>query len=189
MKKYIKSSLLGISIMLVSVNTLAADFNYTWGQVSYDDVSLDISGLRNIDGDGLTFSGAYEVTPVVYVKGSISMWDMDFGVDVDYLQFGAGYHTPVNNKTDAVFEFSFGDLDIDSTSIDSWTLSAAVRHQIDNKLELDGAIGLTDYDNDDTEVFLAFNALYSFKKDIAGIFKFRTEDNIDIVSFGVRFYF
>lgn len=189
MKKHIAGSLFALSTTLISANTLAADFNYNAAQVSYDDISLDLPGLIGIDGDGLTFAGSLEITPEVYLKGNISMWDMDFGVDMDLLEIGAGYHMPLNAKTDAVVEFSLGDLEIDSIDVDTWTLSAGARHQVDNKLELGGTIGLTDYDGEDTEIFLAFNLVYNIQKDIAGVFQFRTDDYIDMISFGARFYF
>lgn len=189
MKTHIAGSLLALSTTLLSANTYAADFNYNAIQVSYDDISLDFPGVPSLDGDGFSFAGALEITPDVYIKGNIGMWDVDFGIDIDQLEIGAGYHMPLNQKTDGVFEFSMGNLEIGSLDVDTWTLSAGARHQLDNKLELGGTIGLTDYDGDETEIFLSFNALYSLQKDVAGIFEFTTEDNITSLSFGARFYF
>lgn len=188
MIKITLKSFLVVSFLFAPLSIQAADFDYTWGQASYDDVDLSLSGLPSFDGDGFTFSGSYEINSDVYLRGNLSMWDMDVGIDVDFIEFGAGYHMPLNKQADVIFEFVLGDLDIASINIDTWSLIAGARYLANNKLELGGKAGLTDYEGGDTELFLAFNALYSFKKNIAAVFEFRTEDNLDLMSFGVRFY-
>ena len=193
MKNLAARILFGLGFMLVSAHAIAADFNYTWAQLTYDDVDNNFSGLADIDADGFSFSGAFEVTPAIYVKARYSTWDADFGIDLDYWEFGVGFHTPIQNQTDLVVEAGIGEVELSSSlasvDVDTWSVSAGVRHQIGNEVELGATIGIVDYDDDDTETFFGLNALYNFQKNLAGVFEYRTDDNVDVLSLGLRLYF
>lgn len=194
MKIITKPFLMSLFIFSFSMNSYAADFNYNFGQITYDDVDIDFPGITANDGDGFSFSGSFEVTSDIFVSASYSMWDLASSIDADTWKIGGGYHMPLQPATDLVLEAMIGNSELSSNfaSIDNdiWSISAGVRHSVNQELELGGKIGVVDYENKsgtDTEISVA--AIYNFQKNIAGLVTLNFGDDVDIMSFGARFYF
>ena len=179
-------------LMTYTMSSQASEFNYNYGQVSYDDVEFD-SGFLNADADGFSIAGSSEITPDIFFTASYSIWEVGSVIDVDTWMIGAGYHMPLNAKSDLVLEASIGNLEasaVTSVDFDIWTVSAGVRYSIDSKLEIAGKVGIRDSENNpDTDTFFQANAVYEFQKNIAGVVSYETGDNIDVLSVAARFYF
>ena len=196
MRRIVKQSLMATLLVSYAISSLAADFNYNYGQVSYDDAEFDFgpgAGILNTDADGFSLAGSFEVTPELFVTASISMWEAANTVDADTWLVGAGYHMPLNAKTDLLVEANIGNLEmsaVTSLDYDIWAVSAGVRHSLDDKLEIGGKFGWKDYERKpDTDTFFQVNAVYEFQKNIAGLISYETADTIDVLSVAARFYF
>lgn len=133
------------ALTLLSTLSLAAhagNFNYNYGQIAYE------TG----DFEGLTLTGAFEVNKDIFVLARyVAVTDDSLGVDFNYdeISVGAGYHMPIDKKTDAVFTVSFssGEVDVNIpffgkvTADDTGLLATAgVRHNLNAKVELAGGI-------------------------------------------------
>lgn len=194
MKMIAKSVFTGLFLLGISINSYAADFNYNFGQLSYDDVDMDLSGVTGSDADGFSFAGSIEVTPDIFVSASYSMWDLTSAIDSDTWKIGGGYHWSIQPETDLVLEAMIGNNELSSSvsSVDNdiWSISVGVRHSLSKKLELGGKISLVDYENKSgTDTEIGINALYNFNKTIAGQVSLNFGDDVDVISVGARFYF
>lgn len=135
---------IGFIALLASLSwgAQAANFNYNYGQIGFetgDFEGLALTGLFKVNKETFVIAryvGLTETTTVLGVE-----------VDVDYTEIsvGAGYHMPINSKTDAVFTISFGsgEVDVASGTVDDTglMLTAGVRHNLKNtKFELAGGV-------------------------------------------------
>jgi hypothetical protein len=57
-------------------------FNYTYVELSYDELDFDL-GPVDVDGDGLTLSGSFEINDDWHVYASYGSHDLEFGIDLD----------------------------------------------------------------------------------------------------------
>ncbi|MGD8484579.1 MAG: hypothetical protein PVJ63_06355 [Thioalkalispiraceae bacterium] len=189
------------SLMLMTVTTLlgftvtshAADFNYNYGQLTYDDIDIDFPGITSIDGDGFSVAGSFAVAPNVFVAAKFGSWDLDYGIDATGYELGGGYHMPLDQKTDMIFGFSFGNIDLDSgagsADTDVIEFSAGLRHQLNPQIELAGKIAYVDYDEGDSDIGFDVGAAYAFTQTVSGVVNFGFGDDVDTLSFGARMYF
>lgn len=171
----------GLVALLASLSwgTQAADFDYNYGQIGY----------QTGDFTGLALTGSFEVNKDIFVLARyISMANDELGFDVDYDEFsiGAGYHMPINKKTDAVFTVSFssGEFDAPPGNDDTGVLlTAGVRHNLNTQFELAGGIyHISTFDGD---TGLQAEARYNINKKMSAGLTFSTGDYLD--GFGLNF--
>ena len=74
----------------------SSQFNYSYVELSYDETEIG----ANIDGDGLTLSGSFEINDEWHAFASFGNADYDFGFDVDTWALGAGYVFPLQDDID-----------------------------------------------------------------------------------------
>ena len=138
---------IGLIALLASLSwgAQAANFDYNYGQIGYE------TG----DYEGLTLTGSFEVNKDVFViaryvalTNTINVLGLDVDFDFDDISVGAGYHMPIDQKTDAVFTVSFDSAEVSAivlgnkvTADDTGLLATAgVRHNLNAQIELAGGI-------------------------------------------------
>jgi hypothetical protein len=170
-------------------NSAGSPFSYTYVQLDF--IHGDIDGFS--DGpDGFDLLGSYQLqNPNLFVFGGITMLSGDVGaadVDWDTYAIGLGYHTPLAPITDLVFGGSLLLLDTD-TSADGtgWSLEAGVRHNASEQFEVDGTIGVTDFSDTSSNVWLELGAIYKVSPQLGILGTLLTSDDMDTISIGVRY--
>lgn len=126
---------IGLLALLASLSwgAQAANFNYNYGQIGYE------TG----DFEGLTLTGSFEVNKELFVLARyVAVTDDSLGIDIDYdeISVGAGYHMPIDQKTDAVFTVSFSSGEVGALDDTGLLATAGVRHNLNNQIELAGGI-------------------------------------------------
>ena len=134
---------IGLIALLASLSwgAQAGNFDYNYGQIGYE------TG----DFEGLTLTGSFEVNKDVFVIARyVALTDDSLGIDIDFddISVGAGYHMPIDQKTDAVFTVSFDSAEFSAiilgnkvTADDTGLLATAgVRHNLNAQIELAGGI-------------------------------------------------
>lgn len=173
----------GLVALLASLSwgTQAADFDYNYGQIGY----------QTGDYTGLALTGSFEINKDIFVLARyISMTNDELGFDLDYdeISVGAGYHMPIDKKTDAVITVSFSSGDVDAGVLGSdddtgLFLTAGVRHNLNTQFELAGGIyHITTFDGD---TGLQAEARYNINNKMSAGLTFSTGDYLD--GFGVNF--
>jgi hypothetical protein len=148
----------------------SAQFNYTYVQIGYDELDFDV-GPFDVDGDGLTLSGSYEINDDWHVYASFGNFDLDPGnADIDTWTLGAGYVFPLKEDIDIYGRVLYIDQSADTSSLDEdgLGLQARIRARVTDELELEGGIQYTDVVDTDTSLQAA--ARYNFSENFsAGI--------------------
>jgi len=182
---------IGLIALLASMSwgTQAANFDYNYGQIGYE------TG----DFEGLTLTGSFEINKDIFVLARyVALTNDDFGVDLDYdeISVGAGYHMPIDKKTDAVFTVSFdsaevsvfvpffGKVTADDTGI---LLTAGVRHELNPQIELAGGIYHNSTFNGDTGI--QGEARYNINSKMSAGLSYISGDYLDGLSINFRMGF
>lgn len=162
----------------------AADFNYNYGQVSYE------TG----DFEGLVLTGSFEINKDMFIIARyVDTTNDEYGIDIDYseVSVGAGYHMPVDPKTDAVFSVSFdsGEAEAlisgipvsdDDTGV---LLTAGIRHSLNPQIELAGGIyHISTFDGD---TGIQGEVRYNINNEMSAGLSYLSGDYLD--GFGLNF--
>ena len=143
--------------------TQAQPFNYTYAELGYDETDFDLGGGGDIDGDGLTLSGSFEINEDWHAFASFANSDLDFGIDVDTWAIGAGYRYPLQDDLDIYGRVLYitsdvsGPVDADD---DGLGLQARLRFRVSEEFEVEGGIQHLDVGDSDTS--LQASARYHF---------------------------
>lgn len=176
---------IGLFTLLVTMSwgTHAAGFDYTYGQIDY----------QTGDYEGFALTGSYEVNKDIFILARyINMSNDETAADIDYSEFsiGAGYHMPIDNKTDAVFtaSFSSGEFDTTPKSDDTgFLLTAGVRHNFSPQFEFAGNIFHINTFNGDTGI--QAEARYKIDNKMSAGLKISLGDYLDGISANFRMGF
>lgn len=187
--------LLGLTLVLVLSPAMADGLSYNYIQLGYQKADLDddLAGI-SIDGDGYGISGSFEVGESFFIGAGYSALDFDFGVDLDQLSIGGGYHTGLSDRSDFFATISyiraeasvsgFGSLDEDGYGV-----SVGIRGLLTDNVELNGSIAYSDLGDGADGTAFGVGALYSFTENFALGFDVSTDDDVTMYGVGARFYF
>jgi hypothetical protein len=159
-------SLPTLSLAQESAKPTKPQFNYTYVEIGYDKHDFDVEGAPdNIDGDGLTLSGAFALKDNWHVYGSYGNADLDFGIDLDTWVLGLGYSHPIKKDVDLYGRVLYLDTkaDLGSTSShdDGLGIQFRIRGRVNDKIEVEGGIQYIDVAHSDTS--LQASVRYYFK--------------------------
>jgi len=152
--------------------TQTQPFNYSYVELSYDESDFDLGG-GDIDGDGLTLSGSYEINEDWHAYASYGTADLDFGIDIDTLAIGAGYRYPLQGDLDIYGRVLYISSDVDvpgpgGADEDGLGLQVRLRFRVSDEFEVEGGIQHVDVFDSDTS--LQASARYHFSENFsAGI--------------------
>lgn len=184
----LRFSLLAI-LLAFSVAANADEFTYSWLQAGYGTVDFDDI---DVDGDGLGFSGSFEINDDYFIFGGYSQADLDFGIDTSSFGAGFGYNTAVGENADlfATVSYEYVEVDVPGFGSDDesgFGLGVGMRFLPVPSVELNGSINYIDVGDDDTVLSLA--GLYNFNPQFsAGLGGAFSDDATSWTLFG-RWYF
>ena len=167
----------------------SAQFNYTYVQISYDELDFDV-GPFDVDGDGLTFSGSYEINDDWHVYASFGSFDLDPGnADIDTWTLGAGYVFPLKEDIDIYGRVLYIDqsADVPSLDEDGLGLQARIRARVTDEFELEGGIQYTDIVDTDTSLQAA--ARYNFTENFSAGITLNFAGDTDGIGINARYSF
>ena len=148
-------------------------FEYTYVEIGYDETEFEVGGGGDIDGDGLTVSGSFELTNEWHFFASYGQADLDLGRDLDTLTVGAGYVYPLKSNIDLYGRVLYIDREVDGlgplgADDDGLGLQFRIRGRVSEELELEGGIQYVDVADSDTS-FQAGARYYFSESFSAGI--------------------
>lgn len=216
-------SMLGFGIAALSFSASAAqELSYSYLELDYINLDIDEVGdsgdalddLDNGDGWGVRGSYAFPSNWFAFANYSVTQADTSFtddlnqsfnsDTDINRLDIGAGYHTPLNTRTDLVFRLAYTDYDADgfdfggsnSTSIDDlkddssdgYFIDVGLRSQLGDNLE--GSVGTryTDLENND-DFGIIGNLMYEFSPALGLNVGMEAGDSITQILIGLRYSF
>lgn len=187
--------LLGVALIFSMSPAFAGDMNYNYIELGYQSAALDdgLSGF-DIDGDGFGIRGAFEVSENWFVPVSYGNLDFDFGVDLDQLSAGIGYHNELSNETDFFATLSYLRAEVSASGFgsveeDGYGVSVGVRGMLVDNVELTGNVSYSDLGDGADGTAFGVGALYSFSDSFAVGLEIDFDEDVTIYGVGARFYF
>jgi opacity protein-like surface antigen len=168
----------------------SSQFNYSYVELSYDETDFDI-GPFDVDGDGLTLAGSFELNEEWHAYASFGSHDLDFGIDLDTWTLGAGYAFPLREDTDLYGRVLYIDISADprlaAADEDGLGFQFRLRSQITEVFEVEGGIQYTDVIDSDTSL-QAF-ARYHFTETLSAALGLTFAGDTDGIGVSARFSF
>jgi len=168
----------------------SAQFNYTYVEISYDELDFDL-GPVDVDGDGLTLSGSFEINDDWHVYAAYGSHDLDFGIDIDTWTLGAGYVFPLKEDIDIYGRVLYIDQSADagpgSADEDGLGIQARIRARVTDEFELEGGVQYVDVV--DTDTSLQAVARYHFTENFSAGIGLTFAGDTDGISVNARYSF
>jgi hypothetical protein len=186
----------GLTLLLFAAPTFAADISYNFIEAGYQEIDVDggfVGGL-DIDGDGYGVGGSFELNENWFIAASYSKANFDFGVDLDQLMLGTGYHVPISDNADFYGMFSFinAEASVDgggSVDEDGYAATIGLRGMIGERFELNGSLAYVDLGNGGDTFAFGAGALYNFSDAFAAGVSIDIDEDVTAYGVGFRVYF
>ncbi len=183
----------GALVLALTAPAWADQPSYSFAGAAYQRVELDDLGL-NIDGNGLSIGGSFEIGDNWHVFGSYSSTDFGFGIDVNTLQVGAGYHVLISDNTSFFTNLSLVRAEVDvgilgSVDDDGYGLTIGMRSNVSERFEAEGSLSYVDLGNGADGLAAGGAGWYRLSDSFAiGLIVYFDED---VVAYGIggRYYF
>ena len=180
-------------LLAVFSSAAADDLNYNFIQFGYDRIELDSDFGFDVDGDGWTLGGSFEVGESWFLFAGYGQADFDFGIDLDQWSAGAGFHTPMANNVDFVATLGYVTADIGAAGVsvddDGLGASIGIRAMVSPFIELNGAINYTDLGDFGDDTSLSGSAWYNFTEQFALGLGLGLGDDVTEYGIGALLYF
>lgn len=170
-------------------------------KLSYTYVGLGYQTGEVLDEDfsGFGIAGSAALNESLYLIGAYSslssddQLDVGFGaddVDVTQLNFGVGFHTPINTSLDFFTDLSFAKAEIEYLSAsedgNGYLINAGLRGKPTDNFEFGASINYADIE-DEGETGYSVSARVFVDPKISLGLGYGSADDVDTVSFNVRF--
>lgn len=166
-------------------------FGYTYVEVGYAETEFDVGGPGDVDGDGLTVSGSFELNNEWHFFASYGQADLDSGFDVDTVAIGAGYVFPFKSDIDFYGRVLYIDSEVDGPGAagddDGLGLQFRIRGRVNDEFELEGGIQYVDVS--DSDVSLQAGARYHFSDAFSAGIGITFGGDADGIGINARFAF
>ena len=190
-----KKLLLGTALVFAMSPAFAGDLSYNFIELGYQKAELDddLAGI-SFDGDGFGIGGSFEVGESWFVGVGYSTIGFDFGIDLDQISVGGGYHAGLSDRTDFFAALSYLSVEVSASGLgsvdeDGYGVAIGVRSMLTDNVELNGSLGYSDLGNGADGTAFNAGALYSFTESFAVGFDIGIEEDVTLYSVGGRFYF
>jgi hypothetical protein len=181
-----------ISLLTLAAPAMADGPNYNYIEGSYQRVTLD-DGFIDVDGDGFGIGGSVGIGDNWQLIGGYNSTDFDFGVDLDQLLIGGGFHTALTPNTDFVANLAYIRLDASafgqSFDDDGYAASVGVRSMVSDKFELAGFVQYADLSDSGNDTSVRGEAWYNFTQSFAVGLNVGTAEDVLTYGIGARVYF
>jgi hypothetical protein len=165
-------------------------FNYSYVELGYDETDFDL-GPFDVDGDGLTLAGSFEINDEWHAYASYGSSDLDFGIDVDTWTLGAGYVFPLKEDVDLYGRVLYVDVSVDAgpaaADDDGLGLQFRIRTRVTDEFELEGGIQYVDVSDSDTS--LQASARYHFTEALSAAVGITFAGDTDGIGISARYSF
>jgi hypothetical protein len=158
-----------LGLFVFSATAVAEDLNYTFIQGSYGQMEVDDV---DVDGDGFGIEGSVALTDRFHLFGGYTTADMDFGVDLNQLEAGVGFNSPIAETVDLIASLAYVSAEVEVPgfgSIDDsgYGLGLGLRAMVTPVLEVNGDIQYVDFGDGGDDTGFGAGFLYSFTERFA----------------------
>lgn len=175
---------------LAAAPARAAEFSYTYAEGGYQSVDLD---SPSVDGDGLFLGGSVQISQTLFLSADLDYTEFNRGVDTRNLDLGLGVRLPAAPDIDVVLRGGYADAHVDTRfgdfDDDGYFVSGGARWQLNEQVELNGALRYVDLDDSGDDVGLVLGVVVAVRPRVALLAGGEFSDDADILNIGFRYYF
>ncbi|MCW8195130.1 hypothetical protein F6455_10065 [Proteobacteria bacterium 005FR1] len=183
-----KTKHLLLASMIVAAPMASAELSYTYVTAGYV-IDGEVDGT-SFDLDGLTLGGSFAVREDVYIFGNYQALETDPGnIDVDRIDLGAGFHTPIAENIDFDVSLAYSDIEIGSADGDGFQLKGGLRGMPSSVFEWNAYLVYEDIDFDDSDTGYELAGRYFFAENISAGLTLRNVSDLETMAVNVRFDF
>lgn len=180
------------ALILSSATALAEGPSYSYIQAAYQEIDVDIGGNNDADGDGYGVAGSVAINEDWFVFAGYSSFDLESVVDLDQLEIGGGWRSPINSRTDWFVTASYLDYELSapgfgSDSEDGFGVGVGVRSMLNPAFEVFGKVSYEDVGDGDTTI--AGGVWYTVSGNLALGALLDVGDDVTAYGVGIRLYF
>ena len=161
-----------------------ADLSYTYAELRFVDV--DANG-----GDGIRFTGSYELENNWMIVGGLTALDFNNNVDSTVLEFGGGYVWHYSKDFDLLGTLRFVRVEVDtpggSADDNGFAFSAGARGLLAPQFEIRGSVNHINVNGNDTYLELAGD--YYFTEEFSAGVSLEFAGDTDAFTIGARWFF
>lgn len=184
-------SLVSILLLVLSVSVSAQTVSYDYIQASFGRVDFDSNNF-DADGDGLGFSASFSIDDDFHVFGQYQTADLSFGVDINILELGGGYHTEISRNLNLSANVGYLEINgsgIGSADADGLFVGLGLRGAVSEVVELYGGLDYIDFDEADGETRANAGSLLALNERLGVGIEANLWDDVNIFQLHARYYF
>jgi len=161
-----------------------ANLNYNYAELRFVDVDSN-------SGDGIRFNGSFDLGNSWLILGGVTSLDFGNNVDTTAWELGAGYVWHYSKDFDLLSTLRFVNAKVEnqggSVTDNGFAFSAGARGHITPEFEVRGSVNHISFDNSDTYLELAGD--YHFNSEFAAGVSVEFAGDVDVITFGARWFF
>jgi hypothetical protein len=180
-----------VSLFAFSATAAAEGISYNFIQGSYGQVEFDD---LDVDGDGFGVEGSVALTERFHLFGGYTTADMDFGIDLNQLEAGLGFNSPLSDTVDLVASVAYVSAEVDAAGFGSvddsgFGLGIGLRGMLTPAFEANGEIQYVDFGDGGDDTGFGAGFLYSFTDQFAAGASGDWSDDFSSYQLNARFLF
>ena len=179
-------------LLLSSTAAMAEGPSYSYIQAAYQEIDIDL-GIVDVDGDGWAVAGSVAINESWYGFASYGSGELESIVDVDQFAIGAGWHSPINERTDWFVSLAYIGAEVSAPGFGSaddtgYGIGLGMRSMLTPKFELAGSINYSDL-GDGSDTSFGVGGWYTVTGNLALGLGADFGDDISSYGVGFRLYF
>ena len=164
------------SSLAFSSHVVARDLSYTSVGITYKQINSDVGG------SAIQHNLSFAVSDNMFVAGSFSDGEYDFGGQISAFDFVLGAHTAIDENTDLVAAVSYAksesELVTASGEFETFSFSVGVRSIINDVLELNAGLGYVNPTDLHEDTYIQLGAAFYATEALSFRIDFTTNDRI-----------
>ncbi|MBD8527058.1 Ax21 family protein [Pseudomarimonas arenosa] len=161
-----RKTLFALALLALPLAANAGEISYNYGELGYS--QLNIKGSSN-DADGVAFNGSALLGDQFFIYGGHGRHETDIAsVDLDLTRLGFGWRHGLSSSMDLVLNANYLRLDVDAGvfrgDVDGYEAEIGLRNSFGQRFETTVALGYTNGDNIDGDVYAKLSGHYKFNK-------------------------
>jgi len=180
-----KSVLITALLSTLSMGAMAETPSFNYFEIGQTEVDFD---NVPVDLDGLEFDFNMELSDSYYLSADYAKVDRS-GIDLKMKNIGIGFKSDISDSSTFFTQIDWANISSNAgVDEDGYRLGLGVRSNWTKDLEVSAAYEYLDIDNDSSSFYI-LGAAYKLTDSFAGYADYKTESDLDQISFGVRFEF
>ena len=164
------------SSLAFSSHVVARDLSYTSVGITYKQINSDVGG------SAIQHDLSFAVSDNMFVAGSFTDGDYDFGGQISAFDFVLGAHTAIDENTDLVAAVSYAKSESELVTVsgefETFSFSVGVRSIINDVLELNAGLGYVNPTDLHEDTYIQLGAAFYATEALSFRIDFTTNDRI-----------